>query len=176
MECFASVQHCKNHFHAALPGFWLLRGLEAVGNCVAVRLAERLEECVRFLVPADCRQKIFGKSCFAEGIIGGCPTAVFFRSIDLSLARSLHPARLDQPFRVPGVDLGPATLWPSWSESLPPREIIVALLLAVDPSMAERFIERFGVGDGGFSRVLLENTQPNPIGLAMIRRQPLTKV
>ena len=158
MECFASVQHCKNRFHAALPGFWLLRGLEAVGNCVAIRFAERLEERVCFLVPADCREKIFRERCFAEGIVGGCPTAVFFCSIDLGLARSLHPARLDQPFRVPGVDFGPAALWPSWSESLPPREIIVALLLAVDPSMTERFIERFGVGDGGFSRVLLENT------------------
>jgi hypothetical protein len=34
----------------------------------------------------------------------------------------------------------------------------MALLQAVDPSVAKRFIERFGVGDGGFSRVPLENT------------------
>jgi hypothetical protein len=52
----------------------------------------------------------------------------------------------------------------------------MALFLTVDPPKTECFIERFGVGDGEFSRVLLENTQPNPIGLAMIRRQPLTKV
>ena len=158
MECFASGQHRKNRFHAPLLRFRLLCGLQPVCDGIAIRFAERLEERVRFLVPADCREKIFRERCFAEGIVGGCPTAVFFRSIDLSLARSLHPASLDQPFGVPGVDLGPATLGPSWSESLPPREIIVALLLAVDPSMAERFIERFGVGDGGFSRVLLENT------------------
>jgi hypothetical protein len=39
----------------------------------------------------------------------------------------------------------------------------MALLLAVNPSKAERLVQRFGVSDGGFSRVLLENTQPNPL-------------
>ncbi len=52
----------------------------------------------------------------------------------------------------------------------------MALLLAIDPSKAERLIQSFGIGDGGFSGFLLENTQPNTIRLAMICGQPLTKL
>jgi len=94
----------------------------------------------------------------------------------LGQACRLHPTRLDQPFCVLSVDLGPAALGAPWNESLPPRNLIMALLLTVDPSKAERFIQRFGIGDRGFSRVLLENTQPNPVGSAMVRGQPLAKL
>ena len=125
---FASVQHRENHFHAALLRFRPLCCLQPVGNRITVCLAERFEEHVRLFVPADCGQKIFRKSCLARGIVGRSPTAVFFRSLNLGLACSLHPARLDQPFRVSGVDLGPATFRSSWGESLPPRNLIMALL------------------------------------------------
>jgi hypothetical protein len=49
------------------------------------------------------------------------------------------------------------------------------LLLTVDPAKAERLIQRFRIGDGRFSRTLLEDTQPNPIGLTMIRSEPFPK-
>jgi hypothetical protein len=52
----------------------------------------------------------------------------------------------------------------------------MALLLTVDPSEAERVIQRFGVGYSWFSGVFLENTQPNSIGDAMVGRQPLAKL
>jgi hypothetical protein len=52
----------------------------------------------------------------------------------------------------------------------------MALLLAVDPSITERFIQRFGVGDSRFSRGFFENMQPNSIAFTMIRGQPLAKL
>jgi len=61
VERLASRQHHKNRFHAPLPGFRLFCRLQAVGNCIAIRFVERLEESLRFLVCAQCRQKIVGK-------------------------------------------------------------------------------------------------------------------
>jgi hypothetical protein len=49
----------------------------------------------------------------------------------------------------------------------------MTLLLAVDPSETKRFVQRVGIRDGGFSRVLFENAQPNSVRLPVIRRQPL---
>ncbi len=44
MKGLASGQHCQNRFHAALPGFRLFRGLQPVGDCVAICFVERIEE------------------------------------------------------------------------------------------------------------------------------------
>jgi hypothetical protein len=52
----------------------------------------------------------------------------------------------------------------------------VALLLAVNPTETEGFVQCFCVGDGGFSRILFENAQPNAVGLAMICGQPFAEV
>ena len=70
----------------------------------------------------------------------------------------------------------PAAFGTSSSKPLQPRGVVVRPLLTIDPAKTERLIEGFGVSDGPFSGALLENAQPNSIGLAMIRTQPLTKL
>jgi len=90
------------------------------------------------------------------------------------LGRDLRPSYGPLVLAFPRVDLGPATFAASWGEPLQPRRVIITLLLGVDPSKAECLIERFKMGDGGFSRILLKNTQPNAISLAMVCRKLLT--
>jgi len=49
-------------------------------------------------------------------------------------------------------------------------------LLPVDPSEAERLIERFCVGNGRFFRAFLANSQPDARGSAMISGKPFAKL
>ena len=145
------MEHVKNHFHAPLLRFRLLCGLQTVGDGMRFALLSDSKKGWAFLFLRTACQKISRKSCFARGIVGCCPTAVRLRGSYLSAACSPHPARLNQSFRVLRVDLGPAALGPSCREPLPPRCVVMGLLLAVDPAKAERLIQRFGIGDRGFS-------------------------
>lgn len=176
MKCLAPGQHRKNHFHASLPRFRLLCRLQPIGDRIAIRFVERLKESLRFLISPQRRQKIIGKSCFAWGIIGYCPTSVFLRGIDLGSACRFHSARCYQPLRMLRVDLRPTTFRTPRGESLPPRNLVVTLFLAVDPAEAECLVQRLSISYGWLSRVFLENTQPNPIGLMVILSEPLTKL
>jgi len=51
----------------------------------------------------------------------------------------------------------------------------MTLFRRVDPAEAERLIQRFRVGHCDLARVLLENSDPKAIGLAVIYGQPLPK-
>jgi len=52
----------------------------------------------------------------------------------------------------------------------------MTLFLRGDPTKAQRLIQRFRVGDCSLARVLLENSDPKAIGLAVICGQPLPKL
>ena len=48
--------------------------------------------------------------------------------------------------------------------------------LAVNPAMAQRLFEGFGVGDGFLAGVLFENAQPDAFRPGMVFRQPAAEI
>src|SRR5919112_3802282 len=81
-------------------------------------------------------------------IVGSLPPAVRLGSLDLAQACMPHLTLLDE-FRGPlAVDLRPLTPWSTWCEPLQPVAFVKRGLLAIDPAVAERYLEGFRVGDG----------------------------
>jgi hypothetical protein len=57
-------------------------------------------------------------------------------------------------------------------ELLQPGYLVALFLLAVDPAVAEGFVERFGIGDGLPAGALLVEAQSDPGRFCVIRIQP----
>jgi len=88
-------------------------------------------------------------------------------------SRRLHPPLLGQPADVPDVARGPAAAVASRGEPVSIGELIPALNLTVDPTLAESLIERLRVAEGGRSGVpLLGQHQPYASRIGMVLVQP----
>ena len=74
-----------------------------------------------------------------------------------------------------GIILGPSAFRSPWRESLKPGTVIMCLLLAINPAIAERLIQGFSVSDRFFARILFENAQPNTVRGNMIFFQPVSE-
>src|SRR5262249_8435856 len=60
----------------------------------------------------------------------------------------------------------------AWRKLLEPGRLVVALLLAVDPAIAQGDLKRLVVGDGRDARSLLGKPQPDTRRRAVMRLQP----
>jgi hypothetical protein len=59
---------------------------------------------------------------------------------------------------------------------LKPRSFIVSLRLTLNPSIAKRFVEGLGMGEGCFAGSFLEKAEPNSIGLTVVASEPVSKL
>src|SRR4051794_25039053 len=60
-------------------------------------------------------------------------------------------------------------------EFLQPGVFVEWLLLAIDPSVTQGFVERFRIGDGWLARSLLVDHEPNAFRAQVVFGQPLSE-
>src|SRR5215210_8210348 len=81
-------------------------------------------------------------------IVGSLPPTVCLGSLDLAQASRPHLTLLDEFRGLLAVDLRPLATWSTRCEPLQPVAFVERGLLAIDPAVAERYVEGFRVGDG----------------------------
>src|SRR5690606_11918889 len=108
----------------------------------------------------------------ADGRVRLVPPPVGLGGLDLPKACRRHPARGDQPCHVLAVDLAPEALRPPWRVALEVRLAVERLANAVDPSPAERDVERLLPRDARDPRGLLEDADPDLLRAVVVPAQP----
>src|SRR5262249_54752898 len=140
-----ALEHLQEIGEAPRSGFGLLRLLQPVEDRVAVGAIQPLEEAPRLRVALERPLQILGHRGGARRIVGAFPAAVGLRALDLRHPGRSHPARRDERARFLAVDARPKTRFRARAEFLQPERIALRTLLPVDPSVAERHVERFGI-------------------------------
>src|ERR1700730_4692922 len=154
------------------PGLGALGVADPVQDRVPVRPAQGREELAGGIAAGQLALQVFRNARGSLAAIGGLPPAVLPGQLDLAPPGGLHPARLDQTGRLVGIDLRPAAARPARREALQPVLLVERALLAVDPAVAERHLERFGIGHAGSARALLRDLEPYPGREGVLLGQP----
>src|ERR1700704_4585001 len=128
------------------PGLGALGVADPVQDRVPVHAAQGREERAGGIVAGQLALQVFRNARGPLARIGGIPPAVLPGPLDLAHPGGLHPARLDQIGRLVVIDLRPAAARPAGREALQPVLVVERALLAVDPAVAERHLERLGIG------------------------------
>src|SRR5439155_7167529 len=113
-----------------------------------VLAVERREELARLLVARERALEVLRHDRVPRAVVGRLPATVRLRALDLREPRRLHQPGLDQPRRRLAVDLRPLAPRPPRKEALQVIRLVEPPRLRVDPAVAERNLERLGVGDG----------------------------
>lgn len=164
MDLLAARQHCDQRRDALLARLGLLRRLHAPQHRVAVRAVQRREERPGLRGRRQRGLQVVGDGGGAGAVVGLVPAAVGLRPVDLGLPGGLHASRFDQRLGLAAVDLRPQAARAPWREALQPVLFVEGFLLAVDPAVAERDLDRLRVGDGGRVGARLGELQPRAVG------------
>src|SRR5207245_5203489 len=97
--------------------------------------------------------------------------AVGSRSFQLGDAGGMHPAFRQQLLREPDVPPRPRALLSARAEAHDEGPLVARPTLAVDPAVAQRLVERLGVGEAGrMLSALLGQGEPDASGGVMITK------
>ena len=139
----------------------LLDRADAVEDGVAARAVEVGEGRCRGWRRVERGLEVVGHGGVRLAGVGGIPSTVGLRRVDLTPAGRAHPLRVDEARRPLGVDLRPGAALDAAGEPLPEVRVVVPRLLPVDPPEAQRFVDRVAVGDGVDTAALLGDQQPH---------------
>src|SRR5947207_4926319 len=149
------------------------RVLDPVEDRVAVLAVERGEELARLFVPPQRALEVVRHDGVPRAVVRRLPATVRLRALDLREPRRPHQSGLDQPRRRLAVDLRPLAPRPPREEALQVVRLVETPRLRVDPAVAERNLERLGVGDSRDAGALLRELHPHAGLLAVVGVEPL---
>ena len=129
--------------------------MDAVQDGVPVRAIEACEEFAGAGIFVEFLLEIIRHCYVPLRFVRLIPPAISSGQFHLPESRGLHLPLFNKFGDLLAVDLRPFASRPSAGESLQPEFIIERPLLAIDPAIAERYIERFLVRNGFDSGILL---------------------
>src|SRR5205823_2503886 len=140
---------------------------------IAVPAVEAFEHRLCLRLGGECCGEV-GRNLDARlAGIGGTPPTVGLCPLDLRRAGRMHPPFGQQSLGDAGVSLGPRAAPPARREALTVGGLVAATDLAVDPAVAERFLQRLVVREAGrFYRPLLGEDQPDAPWLCVVLAEP----
>jgi len=172
MELLAVGQHLDELSDLPRACFRLLHVLDPEENGVAIAAVERCEECFRLLVGIEGLLQVVGnRRCPRRGV-RRIPSTILLGPFDFPHSGGMHSSRGDQRLGLRRVDLRPDAPGCPGREALQPVVFVLRLLLAVDPAVAERAFDRFRVGDGGLTGILLGQSKPDAGRRASVELEP----
>src|SRR4051812_47240793 len=174
VDPLAACEHGHERLDAPGTGRGTLGVLNAVEDGVAVAAVERLEEGTDGRIAVELAGEVVGHLGGALRLVRGVPATVRAGALDLAQARRPHVAALDQELGLGAVDLRPPAAACAGSEALHPVVVIEGLLAAVDPSEADRLLQRLRVGHGFDAAALAGDLQPDALAPFRLGREPLT--
>ena len=142
----------------ACPG--VFRGLKSEQDREPILAIKCAKEGARLRSILQCCLEISRHGGNTGRIIGCLPPPVLLGPVDFCQARWLHAPFANQPFDFFSIDLGPDAAFASRGELLEPTRLVVCFALTVDPAVAERHLDRFGIGHRAFGRSLLCQLDP----------------
>src|SRR6185295_20311970 len=172
MDLLVPLQHGDELLDAPGTRLGLLGVVNAEDDRVAVDAVERGEKGFGLGMAVELRLQVVRHGGAALRLVGLLPLAVLFGAFDRREAGRLHLAARDERFRLLAVDLRPDAPRAARREFLQPEGHVVRLLLAVDPAVAERGFEGFGVGYGWDVGVLLCQLEPDAGRLGVVLGEP----
>jgi len=172
MQLLPLLQHFQKLSHPPFPRLGLLGGLEAPQDGVAVGAVQGGEKGFRLGVAVQLRLEVARHRRTLLPVVRRLPPAVALGLLDLLPPGRLHPAALDERLDSLPVDLRPDAPRPTRRELLQPGRGVPALLLPVDPPIAEGDLECLVVGRRLPLGVLLRQPQPDAGGGGVVLVQP----
>src|SRR5262249_51454944 len=161
MYLFLLLQHANKLLDAPGPRLGSLGGVNPVENRVTVAAVQRGEEGFRFRIAIQFGLQITRHDGFALRSVSRVPSPILSGALHRFQAGRLHSPALDQPLRLLSVDLRPDASRAARRELLQPRRFVMALPLAVYPSVTQRHFERFVVGHRLYAGRLLGQLDPD---------------
>src|SRR6266511_1739005 len=149
-----------------------LRDISFPSSPTCGRIARCASPASRLRVAIQFGLKIVRRHGLARRSVSGVPPPILPRVLHRLQAGRLHLPALDQLLRLLRVDLRPDAFRAARRELLQPRRFVIALLLAVYPSVTQRHFERFVVGHGLYAGRLLGQPEPNAGRRRMVFVQP----
>ena len=92
--------------------------------------------------------------------------------LDLQKASGLQPTMFQQLERSLPIDARPTAPATTRRKLLEKELLVKGAPLAVDPAVAERTVQGFGIADGGDARAPLRDLEPEPPAVLVMQRQP----
>jgi hypothetical protein len=171
VDFFLAFEHGDKFCEAAAACVGTLGLVEAEEDGVAVDAVEAFKKCLGGgLVGQGCG-KVLWHLDFGLGGVCVVPLAIGFGNLDGLEALGLHPAGCGQRCDFAHIDLGPDAPGPARHKTLDKGLGVPGTLLAIDPAIAERAIERLLVGDRRDVAALFGDLKPNARGNGVLRVQ-----
>jgi hypothetical protein len=172
MYGLAFLQHLNESGKTLRTGLRFLGRVQPPENRVPVRGADGCKERLRFRMPVELRLEIHRDCRRRRRIVGGIPSAILLRALDLGESTRPHLPALYERECLFAIDLRPDALRPAGHETLQPAGVALWSFQRVDPTVTKRDLDGFGIGDGFNARRLLCESHPDPTGSVLVFREP----